>query len=536
MATTVAAPIALETSPAARRRGLLFGASLSGVLTLLAVAVSGYHPYAEDGGLYMAGVKWLIDPTLYPHETVFVTEHLRLSVFAHAMAGLVRWSHVGLETVFFGVYVATIWATLFAAWLLAARCFRSQTARCGAVSLLAVWVTLPIAGTSQMLMDPYVTSRSISTPCTLLALAGALWFFLPENGERVRGLALMVVALAVAAAMHPLMAGYALGCVLVLGCAASESRAVRRWGTAGVCAAAVALAGMMSWMAPAETAAYRQAIVTRYYYFLSQWQWYELVGLFAPLAIVAVIAFRRRGGDRSLLVLARMSVALAVTAIVIALAFAREGAGNYLVALMQPLRIFQVLYVVMILALGAAGAEWVLKQRPARWAVALALLGGVMAYAEWQTFPHSAHLELPGVRSASAENQWEQAFMWISGNTPKGALFALDANYISMHGEDAQCFRALAERSALPDYSKDGGEVVTMPALAPMWSVGEAAQKGLSAESDAQRVAALEPFGVDWVVLDRKAQTGFDCGFENGAVKVCRLPQVTVASRGVARR
>lgn len=537
MATIVATPVVPELAPAARRRGeSRFGAGLSAALTLLAVVVSGYHPYAEDGGLYMAGVKWLLDPSLYPHETAFVTEHLRFSLFGHAMAWLVRLSHLGLETVFFGVYVASVWATLFAAWLLASRCFRSRTARCGAVSLLAVWLMLPVAGTSLMLMDPYVTARSISTPCSLLALAGALGFLLPEADGKRRGLALAVVALAGAAMMHPLMGGYALACVVVLGCVASESEAVRWWGTAGLCTAAVAMAAVMRRLAPGESAVYRQAALTRHYWFLSQWRWYEWMGLVAPLAILAAIAFvPQRRGDEARAALARMAVVCGVTAMVIALVFARVNAANYLVARMQPLRVFQIVYVAMILLLGAAGAEWALKRRPLRWAVALAALGGMMMFAEWQTFPDSAHLELPSARHGSAaENQWEQAFQWIRANTPKNALFALDANYISKPGEDAQCFRAMTERSVLPDYSKDGGEVSITPALAPLWAWGESAQKGLSAETDARRLQALAPLGVDWVVLDRKAATGFSCGFENGVVKVCRLPQAMMASSGSA--
>ena len=42
---------------------------------------------------------------------------------------------------------------------------------------------------------------------------------------------------------------------------------------------------------------------------------------------------------------------------------------------------------------------------------------------------------------------------------------ALDAQYITKPGEDAQGFRAIAERSALPDYSKDGGVVTNKPEL-----------------------------------------------------------------------
>ena len=110
----------------------------------------------------------------------FVVEHLRFSLFAPLMAGLVRESHLSVETVLLLVHLASFWMTLFAAWMLAARCYASREARCGAVALLAVWMTLPIAGTSLMLMDPYVTARSMSTPCALLALVGALEFLLPR--------------------------------------------------------------------------------------------------------------------------------------------------------------------------------------------------------------------------------------------------------------------------------------------------------------------------------------------------------------------
>ena len=533
MATSVASPIVLEAFPVVGRRSEWgFGILLTGGLTALAVAVHGYHPYAEDGGLYMAGVKRLIDPALYPHETAFVTEHLRFSLFAPAVAGLVRWSHLRLNLVFLLLYVASFWVTLFAAWLLAERCFASRTARCGAVTLLAVWMTLPIAGTALMLMDPYVTARSISTPCALLALVGALRFVLPEGGEGKRGLMLACGALIVAAAMHPLMAADALGCVLILGCVSSASGWVRRWATMALCSATVLAAGVLWRLSPAEGALYRRAAATRHYWFLSQWQWYELIGLAAPLIILAVVALSRRHRvNAAREALSRMAIAAGITAVIVALLFARLGAANYVVARLQPLRVFQLVYVVMILMLGAAGAEWVLKRQPVRWAVALALLCGVMAFADRQTFPDSPHLELPHVLfHGASENPWEQAFLWIRQNTPKDALFALDANYIAKPGEDAQCFRAIAERSALPDYSKDGGEVSITPRLAPAWAAGQAAQARLSTETDAQRESTLGPLGVTWMVLDSAAVTDFPCGFENSAVKVCRLPQEVAGS------
>jgi hypothetical protein len=547
LATSLASPVSserLRQEEYQRERG--FAAVLVTALTFLALLVHGYHPYSEDGGVYLPEIKRLLDPGLYPHGAEFVVGHLRYSLFAPAMVWLVRESHFSVEMVLLLVHLASFWATLFAAWLLAARCYASREARGGAVALLAVWMTMPIAGTSLMLMDPYVTARSLSTPCALLALVGALEFLLPQfdgdegqTRQRWRGLALCCAALAGAGMMHPLMAGYALGSVLLLGALLSSIRLVQMWGAVVLGLTGVAMAAGLQLSTPPESEIYQRVVLTRGYWFLSQWHWYEWIGLMAPLLILSVVAFgRRRDSDGARVGLARMAVAAGLTATMVALLFARTGMATHLVARMQPLRIFQLVYVVMILMLGAALGERLLQRRPVRWVVAFSLLAGVMVAAERSTFPASQHLELPdalerrgteneGHRDKGhkdAGNQFEQAFVWIGRNTPRDAVFALDAQYITKPGEDAQSFRAIAERSVLPDYSKDGGVVTIKPELAAAWLQGQVAQTELSAESDARRIAALTPLGVTWVVLERKAATGFVCGYANDAVKVCRLP------------
>ncbi|MDW5266627.1 MULTISPECIES: hypothetical protein [Acidobacteriaceae] len=504
---------------------LHFACILVTVLTGLVLMVHGYHPYAEDGGLYMAGIQRLLDPALYPYGTAFVTEHLRFSLFAPMVAAIVSRSHLSLSVVLLLLHLATVWLALFAAYLLAERCYESRRARVGAVSLLAMWITLPIAGTSLMLMDPYVTARSISTPCVLLALVGILDAFPLRKGlqaDRWRGLMLCGVSLACAATMHPLMAAYGFGCVLVLGCMLSPMRWLRLWGTVSLCLTAVGVAAAIQALAPSESAIYIRVEMTRYYWFLGAWHWYEKAGLAAPLVILAVVGFRsRRDSTSASVALARMAVICGSVATIVALLFARQELATHLVARLQPLRIMQIVYIVMILAVGSALAEWVLRRRFVLWAAALILMSGIMFSSERLTFPNSAHLEMPWT---APDNQWEQAFVWIRQNTPKTALFALDPHYITSAGEDAQCFRALAERSALPDYSKDGGEVSVTPELASAWEIGEIAQSRINSESDAQRMAALKPVGVDWIVLEEEAKTGFDCPYANSTVKVCRLP------------
>jgi hypothetical protein len=102
-------------------------------------------------------------------------------------------------------------------------------------------------------------------------------------------------------------------------------------------------------------------------------------------------------------------------------------------------------------------------------------------------------------------------------------VFALDAYYTVRDGEDAQSFRAIAERSSLPD-SKDGGTASNRPELTEEWSRGMALQTGLGRSLDAGRIAALKSVGATWVVLERDTATGFSCAYEDEAVKVCRLP------------
>jgi hypothetical protein len=238
-----------------------------------------------------------------------------------------------------------------------------------------------------------------------------------------------------------------------------------------------------------------------------------------------VATARRHENNEALIVLARMTVVIGCTATIVALLFARVGLTTHLVARLQPLRVFQLVYVVMILAVGAELAERVLERRTVRWIAVFGMLATVMVLAERQTFPASAHIELPPELQWSAQrNAWVQAFLWIRQNTPKDALLAMDADYITKPGEDAQSFRAIAERSALPDYSKDGGEASITPDLTGAWVEGQTAQSGLSNATDERRIAALKPLGVDWVVLERSAATAFVCDYANDVVKVCRLP------------
>ena len=525
MSTTVSTQLvpALETigkRHSVSSQGRSFG--LITTLTALALLIHGYHPYSEDGGLYVTGIKHLLSPSLYPHNAAFVDAHLRYSIFFGVIATLVRLTHLGLPIVLLAIHFACIWATLYSVLLLTERCRASRFAPAGAVLLMAAWLTVPIAGTSIILMDPYLTARSISLPCTLFALTAVIDAMrAAAPAARNKAILLAAIALSIASTVHPLMAAYGLGDVLILACLLARSSSIRRYVTSVLLLASIAFAWILQSFAPTEPVGYLRVAASRYYWFLSQWQWYEVVGLAAPLLIFAVVLKLRAGTNRASSALIRMAFLVGCTSIAVAVLFAHESSATHLVARLQPLRAFQTIYVVMILYLGAVLGEYVLKSKIWRHAAALILLGGVMFAVQRATYPASNHLEVPGLSPANA---WQQAFVWIGQHTPQSALFAMDSNYISLPGEDAQSFRAMAERSALPDFSKDGGEASITPGLTGAWTIGEQAQRGLSGRSDRERVAQLRPLNVDWVLLQQGATTSFECPYRNGAVKVCRLP------------
>lgn len=373
---------------------------LLALMTAVAVLTLGYHPYAEDGGVYIAGVKRLLDPALYPRYTEFVTEHLRFSLFAPALAALTRLLHIGLPWTLLLVYVGSIWLLLYAAWQVAARCFpaeEEQWARAGAVGLTAAWCSLPVAGTSLMMMDPYVTARSIATPLVLLAVAAALDIPRQHTHAFLKcGLWLGLVAL-----LHPLMAAYCLGFVLLVVCAQARRIAVRRWSPAALGLAALLAAGALQLTAHPESAAQTAVAMTRFYWFPWRWEWFELIGLAAPLIIVTALV-RLSLRERVAIHLGDAAVWLGVVSALAGFIFARPEMASHIVARLQPMRCFQTVYLVMTILLGGwIGQRW-LRHKTALAAVVLVLAAVGPFFGQRAYYPASSHFELPGVAPRNA--------------------------------------------------------------------------------------------------------------------------------------
>lgn len=502
---TVGIPATPDPTPGSR----LLHAAILLLLSLAAICIDGYHPYGEDAGIYVSGIKQALHPGLYGSSAYFVDPYLRISLFPDLSAWLIKSLHLPLEDLLLAMQVLTTWLLLYACWGLARRCFDRPSEQWSALLLTAVCLSVPVAGTSLFLMDPYLTGRSFSTPLSLLALSACL-------DRKVLRTALLLVLIGI---FHPLMVIYATFFVFLLWAVKRQS-----WlGVASLFTAAIAAAAVVQYSQRGivESVAYENAVGSRYYFFLANWHWYEQLGVAAPLAILALYAlWRRHSGLYDSVSLAIAAVVVGFTSVVIALAFARDSSHSHLVSALQPLRLFLLIYLCMFLILGEVIGRTILRRSAWRW---ILLFGGTaigLGIVQHQAYPSSAQIELPGSVSS---NGWVRAFVWIRNNTPANAVFALDSDYIHAHGEDGLGFRAIAERDSLADRSKDGGAAAVFRQLADRWMTEQSATTDLNKIDDTERLRRLTPFKVDWVVLNAGTPTGMQCPFTDEAVKVCRL-------------
>lgn len=512
-------PSAIEPRPAVSRtptalsplpRALCPAYFAPWLLTPVVLLVHGYHPFAGDAGIYTAGIRHILDPSLYPLNSSLIDAFTRRSAFAWTVAALVRITHAPLAWILLPLHLCSIVLFLIACQRLANRFFVAESVRWCAVLLAAACCSLPVAGTALVLMDPYVTARSFSTPLSLLALAACL------DRAWVRSALLLALAVIV----HPLMGSYAVAFVLLL--ALVSTRRIRT--AFAVCVAGLAIAALLFAAAHRipEPAAYRQAIdlPQRTFLFLARWHWYEVLGLIMPLALygVALVRLPRAGLIRAVCLTA---ILLGTTSFVIAVLFV-PPAGPWLLVALQPLRALHIVYAVGVVLCGGVLGKVFERHRLLGLSVVL-LLFAAMASAEHVSWPDCNRVEWPGVRP---ENPYQQAFLWIRNHTPQDAIFAFDPQFVYWPGEDEQGFRALTERDHLAD-DKDAGIVAVIPSLAPRWAEQRNAAARTNIASDAERRATLLPTGATWLLLPPFSPTNLPCPLRNQAVQVCQLSSPT---------
>ena len=476
------------------------------LLTPLVLVVHGYHPYAGDAGIYIAGVRHLLDPSLYPLNAAFPAAFTQLSLFPWTLAAMLRLSHFPFSWVLFAAQLLSTFLFLTACHQLAARLFINKSARWSSVLLAAACFTLPVAGTALFVMDPYVTARSFSTPLSLMAVAACIDRAWPRT----------VLLLALTALIHPLMAVFTIGfVVLYILVASGRTRLALIF-----CVALIAASGVGFALARGTPAspAYRQAISlpARTFLFLARWHWYEMLGLVLPLLLFA-LARRHLGSNTRKGAICLTCLLLGSTSTVIAAAFV-PTAGPFLFVPLQVLRSFHLLYALgTVLCGGVLAAVWS-RTRIAAVPLVVALFAGMFA-AQRLSWTGSSPIEWPG---ADPANPYEQAFLWIRGNTPRNAVFAFNPRLVYLPGEDEQGFRAIAERDHLTD-DKDAGIVAVIPRLADRWALQRNAELNVDRMTDSERVVTLAPLGATWLLLPPNAKTAFPCPWRNSVLQVCKM-------------
>jgi hypothetical protein len=475
------------------------------LITSGAVLIHGYHLGVDDAAIYVPAIKRVADPDLYPFGAEFFLSHARLSFFADLVGNSARLTRAPIDFVIFAWHIATIFLLLVAAWRLASACFRNNHARWGGVALLAALLSVPAAGTALVMMDPYLTARSLSTPATILAIA--CWI---SNQRKQAFLWLLVTAL-----VHPQMSVFG---AVFLGCLAVADRFRPLVNPA--LAKGVSLAGIpfLFEFEPSRGAA-REALLSRTYFFVSNWTWYEWTGVFAPLVLLWWFSSAARGTTPGYRVLARALIpfGLMFTAAAVVLDIP-AWLENY--TRFQPMRAFHLVYLVFFVLLGGLIAEYALGSSLRRWLVIFVPLAGSMWLLQKSASPSSPHVEWPGVAS---QNTWISAFLWIRNHTPKDAVFGLDPDYMVRPGEDAHGFRAVAERSVLADNIKDSGAVSLFPQLADEWKRQVQAQQGWDRfqARDFENLARQYP--VTWILVRRPGPTNLACPYANRDFVVCRI-------------
>jgi multisubunit Na+/H+ antiporter MnhG subunit len=489
-----------KTGILVKKHSLLRDVLVLMLLTAIGMSIAGYHPGCEDDGVYLTAIKHDLAPALYPHDADFFALQLQAMVFDKWVAGLIHLSHVPAGVVILTLHALTIFFVLWGCLGIVRRCFSETGAQWSGVTLVAVLLTLPVAGTALYLVDQNLHPRAMATAAILAAILAVL------DRKWLRAGALLILAVT----LHPMMGCYGISICFFL-----------TWKPAPAPSASFAFALMpLSWVFAPTSKAWHVAAGTRAYYFLSRWEWYEWLGVIAPLALLWW--FRRLGLRDRNPALATLATRLAIygvfqLGVAIALLVPPEFAR---LKSFQPMRFLHLLYLLFVLLAGGLIGQKLQRMRRLRWAALLLPLAAAMFFAQRQTYASSAHLELPGIVPS---NPWLQAFDWIRENTPVTSFFAVGAGYMERPGEDFHSFRALAERSSLADVTKDASVVTQVPSLAPLWLEQVQAQSGWEhfGRKDFERLH--KQFGVDWLVLEQPGVLGLDCPYQNERLRVCRV-------------
>ena len=487
-------------------------------LTVVSVFIHGYHLGVEDQAIYLPAILKHLDASLFPRDAFFFESQTRLMLLDSIVAGIVRATGIPLAWVALGFHVLTIFLLLLASWRILRRCFVSEPAIWSGLALLMCMLTLPIAGTAQYIVDQYLHPRALATALVLMPIAELL----PGVRRSVaRTAAWCGLWFALAVAIHFQIAVFGLCLWTVLSFPSDKKRRVIEWERP---AAAAAFLPLLLRVSPA----WLEAARTRSQHYLLRWEWYEWLGIIAPMFLLWWFgAIARKRGLKTAAWLSRRMAIFGAVALVGGAALVLPPQFERLTPL-QPMRVFILVYIFMFLLGGGLLGQFVLRRKTWRWPAVFLPMGFGMFLAAQSLFPASPHIELPG---HVFHNDWTDAFLWARSNTPKDAFFALNPKYLSEDGEDYHGFRAWAWRSQMADLDKDPGTVSLVPSLAPEWQRQVHALAGWNQFTAKDFSRLQQEFGVSWVIVERRLPSGeerkvpenLDCPYQNSSLNVCTI-------------
>ena len=489
-------------------------------LSLVGLGIHGYHLGIEDQAIYLPAILKHLDPALFPHDAYFFEAQTGPMLLDDFVAWFIRLTHVPVDWALLIFHILSIFLLLLACYRIARRCFEAPEATWAGVGLITGLLTLPIAGTAQYMVDQYLHPRAVATALVLIPVADLL----PWKG-RLRGskaFAWCTLFFVFAVILHLQMAvfGLALWVFLVI----PWERWIPAMGNIPLALAPIPIIGRL--FAPGSPA-WQEAARTRTQHYLTQWEWYEILGIIAPM--ILLWWFGRIAANKDLPVAAWLSrrIALLGTATLIGGAALILPPSLERMTPYQPMRVFIYIYVFLLLIGGCLLGQFALRRVAWRWAVLFVPMALGMFFAERSLFPASPHIELPGYQF---HNDWTDSFMWVRSHTPKDAFFALNPHYLSEDGEDYHGFRAWAARGQMADF-KDAGVATLVPPLAPEWQRQVHALNDWNQFTGKDFARLKQVFGVDWVVLERHDNAGnlrpvpenLDCPYQNASVDVCTI-------------
>jgi hypothetical protein len=482
------------------------------LLALAAVLVQGYHFGFEDQAIWLPAVRKILDPKLYPYDSIFFLTQTQYSFFPQLVAFSAKFTHVPLDVAVFVWHVVTIFLVLFGCRELARLCFVKPQTQWAAVATIWAALLLPVAGAHLNLMDRYLHPRDLATGALLIAFVAVL---------RRRLTALPWIAFA--AIVHPTMAIFG---AFHLAIQAPE-KPRKSWLLILVIAAALVLILIVMSLKPVSNTAWHEVLATRPYLFPLKWPFYAWTCTVAVLA--ALGWFGRLARRRQLPLVERISrrvVVAGIIGIVGSILISTIPAFERLIPT-EPMRTLHFVYLMLVFLGGGLMGECVLHNHWRRWLLFLSPIVVVFFLLNRWAYSASPYIEWPG---RVPKNDWVEAFDWIRRETPRSALFALDPVYMTRPGEDHHGFRPFAERSMLADWVKDRSVAALDPNLAYEWRDEEEELANWShfGLEDLRRLKRERK--VDWVVLERghnlltQAIAGLSCPYANEAVIVCNIP------------